>query len=169
MIWTRTSADLAAACYVVAIACGLLFADRRRAWMRPWWTAGAVVLTVHMVLAYGLVYGWSHTAAVAETAARTRRATGWYAPAGIWFNFVCVLVWLVDVAWWWLSPGEYERRGHSAPLRRWGWFVHAFLAFMMFNAAVVFVEGPVRVVFGAATLALIGLASRANQRPRQNS
>jgi hypothetical protein len=168
VIWTRISADLAAVCYVMAVACGLLFANRRTH-MRLWWTAGAIVLTAHVVLAYGLVHAWSHAAAVAETIERTRRATGWDVPAGIWFNFVCLLVWLADVAWWWLSPTGYERRDRTAPGRWWGWFVHAFLAFMMFNAAVVFVEGPVRIAFALATVGLIVLAVRAIQRSRQNS
>jgi hypothetical protein len=167
MSWTRISADVAAACYVLAIACALAFPTRLRTRMRPWWTLGAIVLAAHIVLAYGLVHGWSHAAAVAETVARTRRATGWDAPAGIYFNFVCAGLWLIDAAWWWLAPEGYEQRGRSVPGRWWGRGLHAFLAFMMFNAAVVFVDGSTRAVFAVATVGLLVLGAR--QRSRQRS
>lgn len=139
--------------------------------MRPWWTLGAIVLSAHIVLAYGLVHGWSHANAVAETIARTRRATGWDAPAGIYFNFVCAGLWLIDAAWWWLVPEGYERRGQAAAGRWWGRGVHAFLAFMMFNAAVVFVDGATRAVFAVATVGLLvlGMRERLRQRSRQRS
>jgi hypothetical protein len=93
------------------------------------WTLALAMLLVHIVFAFWLAHGWSHDAAVRHVAA----AGGfrW----GIVVNYLFAAVWLADVVWWWANPDGYASRP------RWvGYAVHGFLAFVVFNATVVF--GP---------------------------
>jgi hypothetical protein len=108
----------------------------RRAWWaagRPVWTLGCCLLFVHVAIAFHLGHGWSHRAAWDHT-----RAVGGYGD-GIFVNYVFALVWFGDVIWCWAAPGSY--------LTRPGWLhwsIHGFLAFVVFNAAVVFADRSVR-------------------------
>jgi hypothetical protein len=113
--------------------------DRPPSWMRIAWTLGCLLSVAHVVLAFHLVHGWSHEAAVAATARQTEALLGVSYGGGVWWNYVFVGVWLADAAWWWLSPRRYLGR------TRWlGWLVQGFLGFMVFNATVVFGEGLIR-------------------------
>jgi hypothetical protein len=55
----------------------------------------------------------------------------------------------MDVIWWWRGLEVYRRRPRWIQAS-----VHAFFAFMFFNATVVFAAGPVRWLGLAATAAL---------------
>ena len=91
------------------------------------WTLGCVLAWVHIAVAFHLGHGWSHEAAWEHT-----RKVGGYGD-GIFVNYAFALVWLADVVWVWALPGSYRARS------RWlNWTIHGFLAFVVFNAAVVF-------------------------------
>ena len=101
-----------------------------------------------------------------DTSRRTKELLGAGWGCGLYFNYLFTGVWIVDVIWWWRGLAMYRRRP------RWiqaG--VHAFFAFMFFNATVVFAAGPVRWLGLAATMALvfvgwrIGLATAGSRRP----
>jgi hypothetical protein len=100
------------------------------------WTLGCVLTWVHIAVAFHLGHGWSHEAAWEHT-----RQVGGYG-AGIFVNYTFALVWLADVVWAWASPTSYVRRP------QWlNWTIHGFLAFVVFNAAVVFGGWEMRRLF----------------------
>lgn len=130
MFWTLLFARAAVLCYLARFP---LEAAGRRVAAKSAWTAGAALLTIHVVVAMFLVHGGSHAAAVAATAERTREAFGVDAGYGVWFNYACVLVWSVDALRLWFG-GENSLARRDA----WFWFVQTYLAFMVFFGAVVF-------------------------------
>jgi hypothetical protein len=71
-------------------------------------------------------------------------------------------VWLADVLWVWVAPTSYLARP------RWlHWSIHGFLAFVVFNAAVVFADWSFRFTFVIWFLGwplLLGLALRSVKR-----
>jgi hypothetical protein len=109
------------------------------------WTLAWAAYLVHVGFAFHYFHHWSHQAAYEHT----DRATGGHG-YGIYVNYLFTLAWTVDVAWWWLAPAAYATRPH-----RVGTALHAFLAFVVFNASVVFEPGPARWV---AALMFAGLA-----------
>ena len=123
--------------------------DRGGRVARVLWSAGALAYLAHVGAAFHFVHGWSHHAAVVETARQTRELFGMDTGVGIWFNYLFTAVWSADVAWWWLDPNGYIRR--PGPVSAG---VHVFLAFMFFNGAVVFAHGPSR-WFGLAATVLV--------------
>lgn len=106
---------------------------------RTAWTLGAAAALVHVAFAFHVHHGWSHAAAMVDTARQTAALTGWRWGGGVYVNYVFVLVWLADAAWWWLDVASFQRRARwlDAALR-------AFLWFMFLNGAFVFVRGPMR-------------------------
>ena len=113
------------------------------------WSLGALALAAHLVLAMQLHHGWSHAAAVADTARQTEAKFGVNWGGGVWFNYAMVVLWLVDAAWAWLSPiGRDAARG-------WCRSVRGYFLFMWFNGAVVFPTGPVRWFGLMACLAVV--------------
>ncbi|MBM3786009.1 MAG: hypothetical protein FJW30_16740 [Acidobacteria bacterium] len=82
------------------------------------------IYLIHVALAFTFVYGWSHAAALRETARQTRELFGVDSGAGIYLNYLMTLVWGADCIWNWRA-------------RAWRVFVHALLAFLFFNASVV--------------------------------
>jgi hypothetical protein len=69
-------------------------------------------------------------------------------------HWAFTLVWAADVIYWWSGLERYARR----PVRL-SWFVHAFFAFMIFQAGVVFAAGPIRwlTLAGLSIVAFLGL------------
>jgi hypothetical protein len=91
------------------------------------WALGSLLLLLHIAVAFHLGHDWSHEAAWEHT-----RQVGGYGD-GIFVNYAFALVWLADAAWAWVSVRSYLTRP------RWlHWTIHGFLAFVVFNAAVVF-------------------------------
>jgi hypothetical protein len=116
------------------------------------WTLGVLTLFFHIVLAFWLAHGWSHNAAVEHV-----REVGGFG-GGIVVNYLFALIWMADVVWWWINPVSRANRP------RWmGWAIHGFLAFVVFNATVIFGSPERRVIYGAMFLALaiLGLSRRA--------
>ncbi len=101
------------------------------------WLAGCVLLLVHLGIAFHLAHGWSHAAAFEHT----RRVGGF--GEGLYANYAFAALWLADALWLAVHPLSYRLRS------RWVSFaIHGFLAFMVFNAMVVFGTWPARLLFG---------------------
>jgi hypothetical protein len=104
---------------------------------------------VHVLVAYALAFGWSHTAALAHTQARSG-----FGP-GIYLSHAFTLGWCADVVWWWNWPTHYAHR----PV--WiGRGLHGFMLFLIVNGAIVYETGPIRYVAAFALLALAAWAWR---------
>jgi hypothetical protein len=134
----RSTIWLAVAAWVVAewrrTAAGAPPVAGRAAWM-----LGAVAALGHAGLAFHVHHGWSHAAAVADTARQTAAVVGWSWGGGVYVNYVFVVVWLADAAWWWRDAVSFNRRA------RWlDAAVRGFLWFLFLNGAFVFVRGPMR-------------------------
>jgi hypothetical protein len=135
---TRWTIRIALALYVAALA-----ARPSSRLGRACSATGLLFYLAHVVAAFQLHHGWSHAAAYKHTAQRTAEVVGLYWGGGLWWNYLFGFVWLGDVVW----------RG---PRPRWaGPAIHGFLAFLAFNATVVFESGPVRWAGLAATLGLL--------------
>lgn len=91
------------------------------------WASGSVYCLLHIAVAFHLGHGWSHEAAWEHT-----KQAGGYGD-GIYANYLFALVWFADAAWACVALDSYCQRP------RWlNWAIHGFLAFIVFNAAVVF-------------------------------
>ncbi len=135
--------------YIAALSLYLRRSDR---FARLTWTAGFVIYAVHVCLAFQFFHGWSHSAAYTETARQTREMFGVNWGGGLYLNYLFTFVWLADTVWWWKGLTAYRER----PL----WMaaaIQSFLAFMFFNATVVFGQGLVRCIGIFATIALLVL------------
>ena len=113
------------------------------------WTAGAALLAMHIAIAFQTRHGWSHAAAYATTARQSEALTGVAAGWGLYLNYLFLLVWLADAAWWWLRPASYVRRGRAVDMA-----LFAFFLFMIVNGAIVFAVTPMR-WFGVACVAAV--------------
>lgn len=141
----------------------LLYAAGLAAWLtgrsrlaRMAWTCGLSIYLGHVASAFHVHHHWSHAAAYAETARQTAVLFGVRWGGGLYWNYVFTAVWMFDVLWMWRDPDR--------PRPRWVVVgIHAFLAFLFFNATVVFGSGAVRwtgvVVFAA--LAILAMRHRA--------
>jgi hypothetical protein len=103
------------------------------------WTLGALFALLHAALAFHVHHGWSHAAALADTAARTAEVVGWSSGSGLFVNYGFLGLWAADALWWWLSPRSFAARS------RWlDRAVRAFLWFLVLNGAFVFARSPQR-------------------------
>jgi hypothetical protein len=152
----RATAWLAFAAYVGGTVAGLRHPPNRA--FRLVWLAGAMLLLVHLLVAFHFKHAWSHAAAYADTARQTREVAGRDWGGGIWLNYLLVLVWLVDAGSRWKPTLAVQPPG----LRR---SLAGFYAFMWFNAAVVFVRTPMRWVGLLAFVLLAVCAWRSSRQP----
>ena len=118
------------------------------------WTLGCAMLWVHVAVAFHFVHEWSHAHALGQTAEQTAAMVGVRSGAGVYLNYLAMLVWVADVAFWWRVGRERYRRRSLVITAS----LHGFLLFMMFNAAIVFVRGGTRYVGVAITAVLVVLA-----------
>ncbi len=113
------------------------------------WTLGAALCVVHVLLAFALRHGWSHAAAVDDTARRTAEVFGRPWGGGVYVNYLFVSAWLIEACWWRASPAGFARRP------RWiAWTFRAFYALVLVNAAVVFARPTARLAGIALCAAL---------------
>ncbi|HJZ57024.1 MAG TPA: hypothetical protein VKE74_18790 [Gemmataceae bacterium] len=113
---------------------------------RLMWTLALTAHLAHVLFAFWLAHGWSHDEAVRHV----EEVCGF--AEGILVNYLFAAVWLADAVWWWANPTGYANRP------RWvGWAVHGFLAFVMFNAAVVFASPDMRMSNAMLFAILAGL------------
>jgi hypothetical protein len=137
---TRYTVRLALGYYAAAVTLMLLLeppewlAAGGRGRLARWcWTLGWLTYLVHLFMAFHHVHHWSHGAAVHHT----QELSG-FGP-GIWFSHLFTLLWTADVLFWWLRPASYATRPPWVD-----WIVHGFMAFIVFNATVVFETGFIR-------------------------
>jgi hypothetical protein len=112
---------------------------------RAAWALGALLALLHALLAFLVFYGWSHEVARVSTMRQTEALTGIRFGGGIYVNYLFLVVWLADAAWWWVSPRSRAARSRAVALA-----VHGFIFFIMVNGAVVFADGLARLLGGAA-------------------
>jgi hypothetical protein len=176
MLLTKWTIRLALACYVAYLATAS--SARARSWHKPRravWTLGCAFFVVHVACAFHFFHHWSHTAAWQSTAERTHDFLGVAFGDGIYFSYLFGVLWLVDVAWLWLSPRARrpqlagslanpvpgsatcvpQRPGSLNGTPRWRLLVHLFLFFVAVNGAIVFEAGPTRWA-GIAVLVALG-------------
>jgi hypothetical protein len=149
---TRWTIRLALVCYVATLAMWLGTSGEnpwRSSVARILWTAGCLLFLGHVVCAFTFYHGWSHAHVLTDTARQTKEMMGWEFGEGIYFSYLFTLLWTADVLWWWMSPATYLARPRAVT-----WSLHAFMAFIAFNGAVVFVSGPTR---WCAIAACVGL------------
>jgi len=117
------------------------------------WTVACVLLWFHVACAFAFVHHWSPAHAYLQTARKTAEFTGINWGGGLYFNYLLLLVWVGDAGWWWIAPNSYRQR--PAIVSR---VINGFVAFMAFNATVVFGSGVLRWV-AAATALFLGLSA----------
>ena len=122
---------------VFAIARGRIDFDR---WARLASTAGCIALVAHFICAFDFYHAWSHESAYVETARQTAEVVNIYWGGGLFINYAVAILWLIDVAWWWIAGVDSYRRRPWLLTLMW----HSFLIFIIFNATVVFKDGLTR-------------------------
>ncbi len=135
---TRSTIWISIVAYTIGC---VVFATRQSdRWVRLAWTTGCAALVVHFICAFNFYHGWSHEAAYRETARQTAAVIAINWGGGLFINYAVAALWITDVAWWWFAGvGSYRRRPWMLTLL---W--HSFLIFIIFNATVVFKDGPAR-------------------------
>ncbi len=145
--------------------CTLLWRGQSRTDVLPraLWTTSWCLYVVHMLAALGGVHGWSHDLAWAHTAQTTEQFLGLSWGGGIYFNYAFSIVWTLDVLWWWLFPAHYLNRPAIV-----AWSIHVYLAFIIFNGAIVFASWPSRLVAacGCAAIAVAAGVRRGRSGPK---
>jgi hypothetical protein len=116
---------------------------------------GALLCIIHIAISMGLRHGWSHDAAIRDTARQTMEVFGLAIGSGVYVNYAFVMVWLAELGWWRANPVGYARRSRSIV-----WLLRAFYFVIVVSAAVIFVRPQWRLV-GAALLAALVWSWRA--------
>ncbi|MFO0864833.1 MAG: hypothetical protein U0744_09315 [Gemmataceae bacterium] len=119
---------------------------------RLYWLGGWAVCVGHVLIAYDLAHGWSHDRAVEATAKQTADLVGFSFGGGVWINYGFLALWGADAAWRILLPSPYWMR--STALH---WTILSSLAFIVFNATIVFGGWPGRIV---GIIAMLAIAAR---------
>jgi hypothetical protein len=162
VLLTKWTIRLALACFVAYLG-GWLVADSPR-WQRAsrWiWTVGCGLFLVHVACAFHFYHHWSHAVAWEETARQTEELMGVAFGDGIYFSYLFLVLWVVDVAGLWLMDRRAEGKGKPRPLvAALRGSVIAFLAFIAFNGSIIFEGGPTRWFGIAACVVLAGLVIR---------
>jgi hypothetical protein len=109
------------------------------AWAWPAWLSGAGLCTVHLALALAGRHGWSHEAAVRETARQTAAVYGINWGGGVYVNYCFVAAWWIEAWWWRAYPSAYFGRRRAIT-----WALRAFYFLIIVNAVIVFASVPRR-------------------------
>ena len=156
--------------YLLAVVCWV--AGRRDEVYRVLWTVGCTFLWAHALCAFHFYHGWSHADAVRLTAEQTKAVIGYEYGNGIWYSYLLLLIWMIDVVRLWRigipkpSAAASETETNESVCRSsWFWpvfsyCVHAYAFFILFNGTVVFEEGAVRWGGIIGTLWIIQMAWR---------
>jgi hypothetical protein len=116
-----------------AIAVGGMLVRIRCGWVRIAWTLGWLAYLIHLGMAFHYYHHWSHVEAMRHTQERSGFGEG------VFVSHAFTLLWTADVLSWRLAPRWHETRS------RWiGIALHAFMAFIVFNATVVYETGLIR-------------------------
>jgi hypothetical protein len=127
------------------------------------WTASFLLFLLHVAAAFHFVHHWSHDAAYIATANETREKMGFAYGTGVYFNYLFLLVWAIDVAMIWL--GKSSTSVIQKYVRILG---RCYLLFIAFNGVIVFKSGWLRVIGLLATVMLMVLAFRFYRRLKPN-
>ena len=147
--------------YVLALAIRIAWRDRL---VRALWTAGCLFYLAHVALAFQAFYRSSHAVAYLETARQTAALFGIDWGGGLYFNYAFTAIWVGDTLWMWLGLDGYRNRPFWLAAA-----IQIFMAFMAFNATVVFAHGTTRTAGLIATALLIWLATRRKNFSREQT
>ncbi len=114
------------------------------------WTLGFVACLLHILAAFQFHYRWSHSAAILETARQTQEIIGVEVGVGVYFNYLFLLCWAIDVGWVWLASANTQR---TYKWLRLAWL--SYLAFIAFNGTAIFKGGWTQVAGIAGSVLLI--------------
>ena len=166
---TRWTIRVALALSFAALATRFVAGQHSRG-ARLLWTFAWAAYLFHVGCAFQFFHGWSHAEAYRHTADQTYATTGWRWGGGLFFNYAFTLFWTLDVSAIWLAGGgtrarARKPRARKPRARKLGALWLGFFLFMVFNAAVVFEQGPTRwsALVGFAILAICWWAT---ERPR---
>jgi len=164
---TAWTIRLALACYVAYLAGWLVCRSGGSAaaiWppLARWiWTLGCGLFVFHVACAFHFYHGWSHAAAFDKTAHETEELLGFRFGEGIYFSYLFLALWIIDVAalwwpfWWPARAGQTATGPFASPVRI---SLHGYLLFIAANGAIVFESGPIRWAGLAACVFLTVLA-----------
>ena len=122
--------------------------------------AGLALCLAHITFAMGSVHDWSHEAAAQATAVQTESVYGWRWGGGLFVNYLFVVIWACD-AFFRTRPSGTLDDGAGVT-----WALRIFYGIVIFNAAVVFARGSMRVV-GALVVAALLLTWRPTSREKR--
>jgi len=157
VIWT---ARLAVAAYLTAI--GLCLAAKSRVSVQLVWTAGFVIFGLHVLAAFHFVHHGSHAAALQHTAEQTKELFGWNWGGGIWFNYLFLVLWGVDVLFGWIRIASTDSTARRFSKRSIA--IHLYMAFIVLNATVVFGPAWWKPVMGGVVLCFSFFVFRSNRK-----
>jgi len=153
-------------CYALTVLLLLMGfgSPRWRHLIRGLWTAGCVAFVAHVAAAFQYEHHWSNAAAIRSTAEQTKALIGWAFGEGLYFSYLFMLLWMLDVLWYWVSPRTYEARSSWIQVS-----LHCYLFFIAFNGAVIFESGVTRPAGIVVTVLLLGvlLLGRPTQSPEK--
>lgn len=152
--------------FVVVQALEWNFANRPRIQLtlKVLWTASFLLFLLHVAAAFHFVHHWSHSAAYLATAKETREKMGFAYGDGVYFNYLFLLVWAMDVAMLWLgTKSTFVLQKYIRILGR------CYLLFIAFNGVVVFKSGWLRVFGLFGTVMLMFFAFRVYRRLKPNA
>jgi len=107
---------------------------------RLFWSVACASLLAHVASAFYFYHAWSHQAAYRDTARQTAEVVGLNWGGGLYVNYALLILWTLDVMWWWWAGLEAYRSRSRIISVLW----HGFLIFIIFNATVVFAHGYAR-------------------------
>jgi hypothetical protein len=156
---TRWTARVALLLYATTLALRYIRPPRPNL-ARRLWTAGCGVFLLHVAAAFHFFHHWSHADAYRATARQSADLVGTPSGWGLYLNYLFTVVWAADVAWWWARGTKaYRQRPHWLSVG-----LDAFMAFMAFNATLVFGQGATRWAGAVVTLLLVALALKSRFR-----
>lgn len=121
------------------------------------WFAGALLSFGHSIGAIATFHQGSQANALESTAQQTEALLGIRFGAGLFANYLFVLVWLVDAAACLLAPTRYAQMPNGIRLA-----INAFLIFIAINGAIVFASGWTRWIgILCVVIALLAIAKHA--------
>ena len=152
---TRSTVWISIAFYTIGCLIFAFVSTRTKSdyWTRLAFTAAVAALVGHYISAFQFYHSWSHESAYVETARQTAEVFRVNWGGGIFINYALLMLWIADVGGWWLAGLTSYRRRPLWILLTW----NGFLVFILFNATVVFKDGPTRWV-GLLVCAIVSLS-----------
>ena len=128
-------------------------------WAWEAWTAGGLLVVVHVLVALDLRYNWDHALAVSETARRSAEVYGSAWRGGLYVNYLFVLAWFVE-SWRWRR--SMKRNTPLSPAVTWA--LRAFFLVVIANGAIVFAVHDAGRVAGVLIVAVLAWSWTVSER-----